>query len=376
VIVPPATLGILGGGQLGRYFVLAARTMGYRTIVLEPDPGSPAGAVSDVHLVAAYDDVDALDRMARECAVVTTEFENPPAAALTRLAAGTTVHPSPHAIAVTQDRRREKRFLAAAGIPVAPFEVIEDDEDVRRATGGVFPAILKTARMGYDGKGQIVVRAPDELAGAWAALGRVPAVLEERLALRGELSVILARNLLAPGESLVAYPLCANIHRNGILDVTVVPGPYAIEAYTIAERIADALDYVGVLAVELFLTDDGIVVNEVAPRPHNSGHWTLDHSATSQFEQQVRAICGLALGDTSLTVEAAAMANLLGEEWADGEPRWEHALDHPAVKLHLYGKAEPRPGRKMGHITVAGATPATAEALARRQRTALRAPSP
>ena len=266
MIVPPATLGILGGGQLGRYFVLAARTMGYRTIVLEPDPGSPAGAVADVHLTAAYDDVDALDRMAAECAVVTTEFENPPASALARLAADTVVHPSPQAIGIIQDRRREKRFLASAGVPVAPFEVIDDDDDIRRARGGVFPAILKAARLGYDGKGQITVEGPDSLAGAWAVLGRVPAVLEQRLELEGEVSVILARNPAAC-PALVTYPLCANVHRRGILDVTVVPAPFAEGAYAIAERIADVLDYVGVLAVEMFLTADGIVVNELRPAP-------------------------------------------------------------------------------------------------------------
>ncbi len=375
MIVPPATLGILGGGQLGRYFVLAARTMGYRTIVLEPDDGSPAGAVADVHLVAAYDDVDALDRMAAECAVVTTEFENPPASALARLALDTVVHPSPRAIAIIQDRRREKRFLASAGIPVAPFAVIEDDDDIRRANDGVFPAILKAARMGYDGRGQVAVAGAEELAGAWATLGRVPAVLEERLELAGEVSVILARNPAAC-PSLVIYPLCANVHRSGILDVTVVPAPFAEGAYALAERIAEALEYVGVLAVEMFVTEDGIVVNELAPRPHNSGHWTLDHAVTSQFEQQVRAVCGLALGDTSLTVEATAMANLLGDGWAAGEPLWAGALVDPSVKLHLYGKAEARPGRKMGHLTVAAGTPAEAEALVRRRRAALRPPRP
>ncbi|MFT3851184.1 MAG: 5-(carboxyamino)imidazole ribonucleotide synthase [Ilumatobacteraceae bacterium] len=366
MIVPPATLGILGGGQLGRYFVLAARTMGYRTMVLEPDPGAPAGAVADVHLVAAYDDAAALDRLAESCAVVTTEFENPPAAALARLAAAVPVHPSPHAIGIAQDRRSEKRFLAAAGIPVAPFTVIESPDDVALAERDhTFPAILKTARLGYDGKGQITVAAADDLADAWDALDRVPCVLEERVVLDGEVSVIVARSAAARSEP-IAYPLCANVHHDGILDVTTVPGPYVPEAYELAGRIVTALGYVGVLAVELFVTPDGVLVNELAPRPHNSGHWTLDYSVTSQFEQQVRAVCGLPLGDPALTVEAAAMINVLGDAWTAGEPDWDAVLGHPsAPKLHLYGKAAARPGRKMGHVTVAAANPAVAAALAR-----------
>ena len=366
MIVPPATLGILGGGQLGRYFVVAARTMGYRTMVLEPDPDAPAGALADVHLVAAYDDPDALAQLAAECAVVTTEFENPPAAALARLAADVAVRPSPHAIGVAQDRRREKRFLEAAGIPVAPFAVIESPDDVALAARRhTVPAILKTARLGYDGKGQVVVGARDALAGAWDALERVPCVLEQRVVLDGEVSVIVARSA-APGADPVVYPLCANVHRDGILDVTTVPGPYVPEAYAIAERVVVALDYVGVLAVELFVTPQGVLANELAPRPHNSGHWTLDYSITSQFEQQVRAVCGLPLGDPALTVEAAAMINVLGDAWSSGEPDWPAVLGHPsAPKLHLYGKAGARPGRKMGHVTVAAATPVAASALAR-----------
>jgi 5-(carboxyamino)imidazole ribonucleotide synthase len=366
VIVPPATLGILGGGQLGRYFVIAARTMGYRTMVLEPDPGAPAGALADTHLVAAYDDPAALARMAAECAVVTTEFENPPAAALARLAADVAVHPSPHAIGIAQDRRAEKRFLAAAGIPVAAFEVIESTADVARAARAhPFPAILKTARMGYDGKGQVTVTEAGGLGAAWDALDRVACVLEERVVLDGEVSVVVARSA-QPRADPVVYPLCANVHRDGILEVTVAPGPYVPEAFALAERIVVALGYVGVLAVELFVTPDGVLVNELAPRPHNSGHWTLDYSVTSQFEQQVRAICGLPLGDPALTVDAAAMINVLGDAWAGGEPDWQAVLAHPsAPKLHLYGKAGARPGRKMGHITVAAASPATAAALAR-----------
>ena len=359
-ILPPATLGVLGGGQLGRYFVMAARTMGYRTIVLEPDPGAPAGAAADLHLVAPYDDPEALAVLARECAVVTTEFENPPAAALESLAATTPVRPSPAAIAITQDRRAEKRFLASAGIPVAPFAVVDDERDLEAAlrdAGVAFPAILKTARLGYDGKGQVTVGDDAELRDAWERLGRVPCVVEQRLPLEREVSVVLART---PDGTCAAFPTVANTHVGGILDLTVAPAPDADDdhhaATDLAISIAVALDYVGVLAVELFVVGGRLVVNELAPRPHNSGHWTLDAAATSQFEQQVRAVCGLPLGDPSLVVPAAAMVNLLGDEWADGPPDWSAALADPGAHLHLYGKADPRPGRKMGHLTVSGET--------------------
>ncbi len=373
MIVPPATLGIVGGGQLGRYFVLAARSMGYSTIVLEPDAASPAGAVADVHLVAPYDDPQALERLATDCAAVTVEFENAPAAALRRLERATAVRPSSHAVAVTQDRRREKRFLAAAGIPIAPFAVIDDAHDIRDIDRGLFPAILKTAQLGYDGKGQTIVASHAELGAAWDDLGGVPAVVEQRLALDAEVSVILARSTFGGGDAVpAAYPLTVNIHRSGILDVSVVPGPFAPEAFAIAERIVESLEYIGVLAVEMFVVDGELVVNEIAPRPHNSGHWTLDFSVTSQFEQQVRAVCGLALGDTSLTVDAAAMANLLGDEWAAGEPDWSAVLGENTAKLRIYGKEVARPGRKMGHISAAAGSPAEAEQLVRRLRSALR----
>lgn len=366
-ILPPATLGVLGGGQLGRYFVMAARTMGYRTMVLEPDPSAPAGAAADVHLAAAYDDPDALATLARECAVVTTEFENPPAAALATLAADVPVRPSPHAIGITQDRRLEKRFLADAGVPVAPFAVLERDDDLRpeRLAHVSFPAILKTARLGYDGKGQLTVGSLDELAEAWARLGRVGCVLEQRLPLDREVSVVLARGL---DGACAVHPTVANTHVGGILDLTVVPAPDADDdhhaAADLAVSIARALDYVGVLAVEMFVVGGRLVVNELAPRPHNSGHWTLDGAATSQFEQQVRAVCGLPLGDPSLVAGGAAMVNLLGDEWSGGDPDWAAALADPAGHLHLYGKHEPRPGRKMGHLTTTGASPDAAARLA------------
>lgn len=361
-VLPPAMIGVLGGGQLGRYFVMAARTMGYRTMVLEPDALAPAGAVADVHLVAAYDDTAALDRMAAECAVVTTEFENPPAAALHRLAEAVPVRPSPHAIEIVQDRRTEKRFLASIGVPTAPFVVIETDGDLTVAGAGTvgFPAILKTARLGYDGKGQVHVAHAPDLAAAWGQLGRVPCVLEQRLPLDREVSVVMARGL---DGQVATYPVAANSHAHGILDVTVVPDPIE-HADELAVRIAEALGYVGVLAVEMFVVGGDLLVNELAPRPHNSGHWTLDVAATSQFEQQVRAVCGLQLGATRLTAGGAAMVNLLGDVWDGGEPQWADAVAHPDAHLHLYGKLEARPGRKMGHITVAADSPDEAEAAA------------
>ncbi len=362
MIVPPATIGMLGGGQLGRYALVAARLMGYGTVVVDPDPLAPAGRVADEHVVAPYDDPAALDHLAARCAVVTTEFENPPAAALERLAAAVTVAPSPAAVAIAQDRLAEKRFLAGTGVPVGPFAPVESP-DVP------FPAILKTARLGYDGKGQRVVDTPDELGEAWRELGGGPCVLEQRLALDAELSVIVARR---DDSATATYPVAENHHVDGILDLTVVPArvpaELAAEATELAVTIAERLDYVGVLAVELFVSGGRVLVNELAPRPHNSGHWTLDAAVTSQFEQQVRAVCGLALGSPRLTAPAVAMVNLLGDRWAAGEPAWEAALADPAARLHLYGKAEARPGRKMGHLTVLGEDPAAAAAAACRLR--------
>ncbi len=364
-IMPPATLGILGGGQLGRYFVIAARTMGYSTVVLEPDPNAPAGVVADRHLIAAYDDPAALDEMAAACAVVTTEFENPPASALARLSERTIVRPSAAAIAIAQDRRAEKRFLVDHDIPVGPFVVIDGETDLTEV-GITFPAILKTARMGYDGKGQATVHDAGELADAWHRFGEVPCVVEQRLALQAEVSVVLARR---PGGEVACFPTAGNTHVDGILDITVAPVDEP-RAAPLATRIADALDYVGVLAVEMFIVDGALLVNEIAPRPHNSGHWTLDAARTSQFEQQVRAICDLGLGDPALLVPAVAMSNLLGDLWQGGDPRWDAALSEPTVSLHLYGKRDARPGRKMGHLTVTAEDGGTAAALARAQREA------
>lgn len=369
VITPPAMLGVLGGGQLGRYFVLAARTMGYRTTVLEPDPGSPAGAVADVHLVAAYDDPAALEQLAATCAVVTTEFENAPAEAMAQLAARIPVRPSPAALATTQDRIAEKQFLDDIGVGVAPYVVIVTDADLADAAGFSFPAILKTARLGYDGKGQIRCAYATDLAAAWDELGRVPCVLEQRLPLDRELSLVLART--ADGR-VACYPVSQNQHVHGILDVSYtpanLPGTAPADAAELCTYIAEELQFVGVMAVEMFVVGRDVLVNELAPRPHNSGHYTLDACLTSQFEQQVRAICGLALGDTKLVVPGVAMVNLLGQLWADGEPQWQNVLGNSAAHLHLYGKSEPRAGRKMGHLTVTTGTAMGATSLARRLR--------
>jgi 5-(carboxyamino)imidazole ribonucleotide synthase len=371
ILTPPATIGMLGGGQLGRFTIMAARTMGYRTVVLDPDPRAPAGSVADEHLAADYHDPAALDRLAVACDVVTTEFENPPAAALERLDGSVPVAPSPHAVAVAQDRRLEKAFLIECGFPVAPFAVVEaGGADVRVDE----PSILKTARMGYDGKGQRQVGSTADLHAAWADLGGVPCVLESALDLDAELSVVVARTADA---RVATYDVAENVHVRGVLDLCVVPSStspaVADRAVGLGMAIADALDYVGVLAVEFFVVAGDLVVNEIAPRPHNSGHWTLDAARTSQFEQQVRAVCGLGLGATDLVVPAVAMVNLLGDLWSGGEPDWAVALDHPQAKLHLYGKQQPRPGRKMGHLTVLGQSRAEVENEALRLRAALTA---
>jgi 5-(carboxyamino)imidazole ribonucleotide synthase len=351
-IVPPSWIGMLGGGQLGRYALMSARTMGYRTMVLEPDPEAPAGKVADVHLVAEYDDPDALDRLGAECAVVTTEFENPPAAALEQLERVTLVAPSAQAVAIAQDRIAEKAFLVEAGLPVGPYAVVDSSDADPEIT---YPAILKTARLGYDGKGQRVVADGSEMRAVWRLLGSVPCVLEHALPLQAEVSAITARD---PGGGVATYAVTENSHADGILDLSLAPATLGTSitdrAEGLAMAIADALGYVGVLAVEFFVVDGDLVVNELAPRPHNSGHWTLDAARTSQFAQQIRAICGVGLGDPSMTAPAVAMANLLGDLWDPGEPAWERALNHPDVALHLYGKTAARPGRKMGHLTTWG----------------------
>ena len=361
-IAPPATIGMLGGGQLGRYALVAARLAGYRTIVLDPDPAAPAGRVADEQLVAAYDDPAALDELASRCAVVTTEFENPPAPALLRLARDVVVapagsrrgdRPGPRRREDVPRPRRHPRRARSSPSPTTPTST----QPRRSAT----PAIVKTARLGYDGKGQRVVERPDGVAAAWEELGRVPCIVERRVDLDVEVSVVIARS--ADG-AIATYPVAENVHVDGILDLTVVPArvdpAIADRGTALATQIAEALDYVGVLAVELFVSSGRLLVNELAPRPHNSGHWTLDAARTSQFAQQVRAITGAALGATSMTVPAVAMVNLLGDLWfppdaaAVIEPTWTPILAAGDARLHLYGKSTPRPGRKMGHVTVLG----------------------
>ncbi len=352
MILPGATIGMLGGGQLGRMFTVAARTMGYRVVVLDPDPASPAGSIADEHIQADYRDDEALRRMGERCAVVTTEFENIPADSLRRLAQWTAVCPNADAVEKTQNRIREKRFIRDTGLATAPFAVIETAADIDALPEDfVFPAILKIAEFGYDGKGQIVVGSVAETRAAFAELDEAACVLEQRIDLALEVSVVLARS--ADGQ-VSCFPVAENAHRNGILHRSTVPAAIdeAVQrqAQQQAMRLAEALAYQGVMAVEFFVARDGaLLVNEIAPRTHNSGHYSIDACITSQFEQQLRAICGLPFGTTTL-LSPVVMVNLLGDLWLDGDPDWGALLAHPEVKLHLYGKAEPRPGRKMGHF--------------------------
>lgn len=367
-ILPPAMLGMMGGGQLGRFFVIAAHEMGYRVTVLDPDKHSPAGKIADVHLCAAFDDKDALGKMAKTCAAVTTEFENVPASSLAYLAQTSTVRPDAESVAIAQNRVLEKNFLRDAGLPVAPYVVIQDAQDIPASGDAIYPGILKVARFGYDGKGQARVANPEEAQAAFISFGSEACVLEQMLALDYEVSVILARD--AQGN-VAAFPTAENSHLNGILDVSIVPAraPEALHenAHQLAVHIADQLEYVGVLGVEFFVSDGKLLVNEIAPRPHNSGHYTIDACDTNQFEQQVRALVGLPLGDARMH-SYAVMVNILGDTWKDGEPAWDKALAYPQLKLHLYGKHEARPGRKMGHFTLLGKDVETAVALAMQAR--------
>ena len=354
MILPEATLGVLGGGQLGRMFTVAARTMGYKVIVLDPDPVSPAAALANEHLQKEYTDSEALAYLASQCAAVTTEFENVPVEALRVLESQCLVRPGAAAVAYAQDRIREKTFIRDCGLATAPFHPVHDDAELEAALAAVrLPAILKTAALGYDGKGQRPVSDPAQAHAAFAELGNIPCVLEERVDLQMELSVLLARS--SRGE-IAVYPPGENIHVHGILDTSIVPArtsPDVIEQATnMARSLAEQLDYCGLLAVEFFLTSNNeLLINEIAPRPHNSGHYTLDACVTNQFEQQVRALCGLPLGDTRL-LSPVVMINLLGDLWQGGEPAWEKLFQHPNAKLHLYGKQQARAGRKMGHYNV------------------------
>lgn len=373
MILPPAMLGMLGGGQLGRFFVIAAHEMGYKVTVLDPDQNSPAGKIADVHICAKYDDAAALKQMAETCQAITTEFENVPAATLKTLAQSVPVRPSAEAVAIAQHRVSEKNFLKEAGLPVAPYAVIDAESDLPADDSEIYPAILKVARFGYDGKGQARVANQDEAKAAFATFGQEECVLEKMLKLDYEVSVVLARDV---NGHVATFPTAENGHLNGILDVSIVParGSDAVnhQAQKLAISVAEKLQYTGVLGVEFFVCDGELLVNEIAPRPHNSGHYTLDACITNQFEQQVRVMTGLPLG-SSRQHSPAVMVNLLGDIWPDGaEPAWQLALGVPTLKMHLYGKAEARAGRKMGHFTVLGANRDDAIKLAMQVRSELK----
>jgi len=375
-ILPGATVGVLGSGQLGRMLALAARRMGYRIHTFSPERGTPTGQVADREITAAYDDLDAVRTFATDVDVVTLEFENIPAATVEAIAAIVPVRPSGTVLHTTQHRIREKTFLRDAGFPVTPFCPVATQGDLRAGLAAFgYPAILKTAAFGYDGKGQTKIGAPEDADAAFALFAGRAAILEAFVAFEREVSVVAARGL---DGSFAQFGVVENTHTNHILDTTVapaaVPPETARDAIAITRGILDTLGVVGVACVEFFLTDSGaLLVNEIAPRPHNSGHFTVDACATSQFEQQLRAVCGLPLGATE-QLRPAAMANLLGDLWQQGEPDWAAACAFPNVKLHLYGKATPRTGRKMGHLTaLAGSTDealravrAARDALARR----------
>ncbi|QWD94316.1 5-(carboxyamino)imidazole ribonucleotide synthase [Polynucleobacter sp. MG-Unter2-18] len=366
-ILPGSYLGILGGGQLGRMFTQAAQAMGYKVCVLDPGSDSPAGSIAEKFIQADYTDSAALKEMAALCRSVSTEFENVPAQALDELESlGVFVAPRSSCVSLVQNRVAEKKFLATwraeTNIGPAPYFVLEHDADIEHVPADLFPGILKTARMGYDGKGQITVYDSANLVAAWAELSKVPCVLEKRMDLDFEVSALVVRGY---DDAVVAYPVSQNIHRDGILHTSTVPAPSLkpaqekkiIEA---AKALIRKIDYVGVLCVEFFVLKSGdIVANEIAPRPHNSGHYTMDACVSSQFEQQVRSMARLPLGDTRL-LAPVSMLNLLGDLWYEGsedktrEPAWDKVLSHPDAKLHLYGKSDPRMGRKMGHINCLG----------------------
>ncbi len=373
MILPGETVGVVGGGQLGRMFVLQARTMGYRVVVLDPDPDSPAGQVADRQIRADYRDQRALAELATSCAAVTTEFENVPAETLQALGRSCVVRPSERTVAIAQDRMEEKGFLEREGFATARYHPVRNEADLAAALEIVgTPALLKASRLGYDGKGQAQVEKPEDARRAFTQLGGVACILEERVSLECELSVVLARG--ADGSTAV-FPVGENRHRDGILETTVVPARVperlACEARELAGAVADRMDYTGVLGVEMFVANgERLLVNEMAPRPHNSGHYTIDACSVDQFELQLRTLCGLPLEQPRL-LSPVAMINLLGDLWSRGTPRWQEALRRPGVRLHLYGKTEPRPGRKMGHLNCLAADPDRGLALALEVRDAL-----
>ena len=379
VILPGATLGVLGSGQLGRMFAIAARRLGYRVHVLSPDDDTPTGQVADLEVRADYLDLDRVAEFARGVSVVTFEFENVPAETTSICEHFAPVRPAGSVLFTSQNRRREKTYLREAGLPVTPFVAVESVEQLIAALHELgAPAVLKTADWGYDGKGQVVIRSVEDAPAAWQKLGVPQAILEAFIDFESELSVVAARGMTG---DFASYGPIGNSHSHHILDVSVcparVPSSVAREAVEIARAVLDKLDVIGVLCVEFFLTRDGrLLINETAPRPHNSGHLTIDAHVTCQFEQQVRAICGLPLGSSEQRTPSA-MANLLGDLWepsdaaASREPNWPAVLSHPNVKLHLYGKREARPGRKMGHLTALASNVDEAERLARAARDAM-----
>ena len=374
-ILPGSVIGVLGSGQLGRMFAIAARRMGYRVRTYSPDSDTPTGQISDLEFNHPYDDLDRVREFARGVSVVTFEFENVPAEAVEAAARLAPVRPGGEVLHTTQNRLREKTFLSRHGFPVVPYAHVASPDSLREALSRIgYPAVLKTAGFGYDGKGQTKITSPADVGGALDALGGQEAVLEAFVDFELELSVVAARGV---GGEFRHYGPIENVHRRHILDVSVSPAPgvgerAAREAVEITRGVLESLDVVGVACVEFFLTREGrLLVNEIAPRPHNSGHLTFDACVTSQFEQQLRAVCGLPLGSTALMPKAAAMANLLGDLWQEGEPDWAAACAHESVKLHLYGKLEPRAGRKMGHLTALADDPREAVRLALAARGAL-----
>ena len=370
---PGSTLGVLGSGQLGRMFAIAARRMGYRVHTFSPESDTPTGQVADLEVRAEYLDLDAVRAFARGIDVLTFEFENVPVQAAEAAAEFVPVRPAGRVLHTTQHRGREKAWLAAQGFPLPPHALVTSAAELEAAVARIgLPAVLKSADFGYDGKGQRVLRRREELATAWRELGVPSAVLEGFVDFAAEASVVAVRGL---DGSVRDFGLVENVHAHHILDVTLAPGrfePRLVQAAReLAHGVLEALDVVGVLCVELFVTRDGqLLVNELAPRPHNSGHFTFDACVTSQFEQQLRAVCGLPLGSCEL-LRPAAMANLLGDLWSGGEPDWSAALADPDLKLHLYGKSEARPGRKMGHLTALAASAEEAATLVRRARARL-----
>ncbi|MGD8318361.1 MAG: 5-(carboxyamino)imidazole ribonucleotide synthase [Myxococcales bacterium] len=361
-LLPGATLGVMGGGQLARMMSLEARRMGYRVCVLAADQGAPAVAVSDEWVQGEVDDLDASKQLALSVDVITLDTEHVPASILADLETIRPVRPSASVLRTVQDRRLQRSFLENIGAPQPRCRPVSSLAELSEAASALgFPCVLKTRRAGYDGKGQAMIRSANELDSAWSAIGQQPAMLEEFVTFDFEISVLLARN---PSGELRFYPVAHNVHRNHVLHTTVAPAPISrsveIDAFDIASRIANALDHVGMMAVEMFLVGgETLLVNEIAPRPHNSGHYTFGACVTSQFEQHVRAVLDLPLGDTSLP-RPAAMVNLLGDLWRDGPPDWSQVLSRPEARLHLYGKTDPRPGRKMGHVLIVDEDPSAA----------------